>query len=225
MSRLLAAFAVTAAIAAPAPAAAQARDWTKTVAMTPEGGFRMGNPAAKVTVVEYASLTCPHCAHFSESAKGPLMARVRTGKVAYEFRNYVLNGYDIAATLLARCSGTRGFFPFVERLYATQPQWLGRLSALGRLQRGELQSLPDGPRMVKIGELGGLTPLAAQFGVPAARANQCLGDAAALERLGLMAEAAGKRGVTGTPTFFVNGAKVQVDDWAGLEPAIRKAGG
>ncbi len=51
--------------AAGPPAKAQAaHDWSRTVAMTPEGGFRMGNPAAKVKLIEYGSLACPHCRHF-----------------------------------------------------------------------------------------------------------------------------------------------------------------
>ena len=86
--RLLA-FTVTAAAAALAPqavaaparkaAAPAAVDWSNRVAATPEGGFMMGNPAAKVKVVEYGSLTCPHCAAFSNSAKAGLAARVRRG--------------------------------------------------------------------------------------------------------------------------------------------------
>ena len=71
-----------------APKAAAARDWSRTVAVTPEGGFRMGNPAAHVKVVEYGSLACPHCRHFEETGYRPLVQKyVRTGQVSYEFRN------------------------------------------------------------------------------------------------------------------------------------------
>ena len=114
--------------AAPArkAAAPAAVDWSKRVAATPEGGFVMGNPAAKVKVVEYGSLTCPHCAAFSNSAKAGLAARVRTGKVSFEFRNYVLNGIDVAATLVARCGGTARFFPAlsVTESTTTGSQWM-----------------------------------------------------------------------------------------------------
>ncbi len=223
---LLAAFALTAVIAAPAPVAAQARDWTKAVVATPEGGFRMGNPAAKVKLVEYASLTCPHCAHFAETSKAPLMQRVRTGNVSYEFRNYVLNGIDVTATLLARCAGPQHYFAFTDRLYATQKRWVGRISGLTEQQKTQIQSLPDAQRLGRIAELGGLTAVAAQFGVAAPRARQCLADDAALERLGEMAKAAQEKGVQGTPTFFINDRKVDsVDDWAGLEPHLMRAGG
>ncbi|HWU93511.1 MAG TPA: thioredoxin domain-containing protein, partial [Sphingomicrobium sp.] len=103
--RLAIAFAACLALPmAPAAAAAKAppkvpagHDWTKTVAVTPEGGFRMGNPAARVKLVEYGSLICPHCRHFNETGYKPLLqGYVRTGKVSYEFRNMVLNAPDIS---------------------------------------------------------------------------------------------------------------------------------
>ena len=76
--RLLAAAALLAVSATavpvqPAPAQAQ-RDWTRVVAQTPEGGYRMGNPNAPVKLVEYLSLTCSHCAHFSEQGAPRLIA-------------------------------------------------------------------------------------------------------------------------------------------------------
>src|SRR5262245_41461876 len=68
------------------PAAPEApytgKDWSETIVETPEGGFRMGNPDAAIKLVEYASLTCPHCRDFTKAAAEPLKANyVRTGKV------------------------------------------------------------------------------------------------------------------------------------------------
>src|SRR3954469_1746838 len=117
--------------AAPARHAASARDWSRVVVATPEGGFRMGNPAARVKLLEYGSLTCPHCAAFAREGEAALVQNyVRTGRVSYEYRNYILNGIDIVASLLARCSGPSGFFPMAQNLYATQQQWIGRITGL-----------------------------------------------------------------------------------------------
>ena len=80
-------------------------DWTRVASATAAGGFVMGNPAAKVKLVEYGSLTCPHCRHFDETAAAPLAAYVRTGRVSWEFRPFLLSGYDIPATLTASCTG------------------------------------------------------------------------------------------------------------------------
>ncbi len=81
------------------------------MARTPEGGFRMGNPAASVKLIEYFSTTCPHCAHFAAEGT-PVLVRnyVRTGRVSLEYRNYVLNGLDVAASFISRCAAPRGLF-------------------------------------------------------------------------------------------------------------------
>ena len=215
------------AVAAPARKAGTAApaDWSKRVAVTPEGGFLMGNPAARVKVVEYGSLTCPHCASFTNSAKAALAARVRTGKVSFEFRNFVLNGIDVAATLVARCGGPSRFFPLTERLYATQEAWVGKITGLPQAQQQSLQAMSDAQRLVKLAELGGMTQLAAQGGVAPAQTQACLSHPAGLQRLVQMAEAAEAQGVHGTPTFFINGAQAPVNDWPGIEALIVKAGG
>jgi protein-disulfide isomerase len=215
-----------AAPARKAPAARPAaRDWTRTVVLTPEGGYRMGNPAAPVKLVEYGSLTCPHCAHFNATAKTALEARVRTGKVSFEFRNFVLNGIDVTATLLSRCATPANYFRLTESLYAAQPQWVGKISGLPQAEKDKLKALPETDRLSRIADIGGLTQLAAAAGVTPQKGKACLADPAALARLEKMAEAGAAQGVEGTPTFFINGKKVSADDWAAIEPEIRQAGG
>ena len=212
--------------AAPATAANRpaATDWSRTVVQTPEGGFRMGNPAAPVKLVEYGSLTCPHCQAFAQDGTPKLVADyVKTGKVSYEFRNYVLNGIDVTASLLARCSGPRGFFGMADTLYATQPQWVQRITKMPQAQKDELKALPEGQRLVRLGELAGLLPVAARFGVTQAKGRQCLADPAGLDRLNKIAEAAQAVGVEGTPTFFLNDRMLDVIEWSGVEPLIRQA--
>jgi protein-disulfide isomerase len=218
--------------AAPAADAAPARktiaqvDWARTVVATPEGGFRMGNPNARVKLVEYGSLTCGHCAAFARQGMGSLVGTyVKSGKVSYEYRNFILNGLDVAASLVARCGGPSRFFPLADKLYATQPQWMGRLSALTAAQKAQLNALPEGQRLGRLAEMVGLTGLAAQHGVAPVQSKRCLADPAALDRLGKMAEAAGAQGVQGTPTFFLNGANIGTQDWATLEPILRESAG
>jgi protein-disulfide isomerase len=235
--RWLEAIAIAAALGGPAsvadaqtrkaaPAAKPAaRDWTRVVSVTPEGGFRMGNPNAAVKVVEYGSLTCPGCAAFSASAKTPLPAQVRTGKVSFEFRNMVLNAIDLTASMLARCSGPANFFPFIDRLFATQPQWAGKIGAMTQAQREQLQALSPQQQLSRIAEVTGLTQMAAQAGLSPAKAGACLADKAGLDRIVQMRQAAQTLGVTGTPTFFINGASVHAHDWGELQAEIRKAGG
>ena len=87
-------------------------DWSTVVNATPAGGFLMGNPKAKVQLIEIGSLTCPHCREFDETGVTPLVEQyVKTGKVGYEFRNYVRDPFDLTASLIARCNGAQSFFP------------------------------------------------------------------------------------------------------------------
>jgi protein-disulfide isomerase len=224
---------ILASLAAAGPAAAQPRraaapaaDWSRTVVATPEGGFRMGNPAAGVRLVEYGSLTCGHCAAFAREGMVPLVGSyVKSGKVSYEYRNLILNGLDVAASLVARCGGPARFFPVADTFYATQPQWMGGLSAMTAAQKAQLNALPEGQRLGRLAEIVGLTGIAARHGIAPVQAKRCLADPAALDRLGKMAEAAGAQGVQGTPTFFLNGANIGTHSWATLEPILRESAG
>jgi protein-disulfide isomerase len=219
--------AVPATAAAPAGKAAPAgADWSRTVVATPEGGFRMGNPAAKVKLVEYASLTCGHCANFAKAGMHSLIGTyVRSGKVSYEYRSYILNGLDVAATLVARCGGPSRFFPVADKLFATQGQWMGRITDLTEAQKAQLNALPENQRLGKAAEFAGIPQLAAQHGITLAQSRRCLSDQAALDRLSKMAEAAEAQGVQGTPTFFLNDGNIGSHTWATLEPILRDSAG
>ena len=224
---LLAAAAMPAAAAALEGKAAPAKvDWAQTVVATPEGGFRMGNPAAKVKLIEYGSLTCSHCATFAKEGMAPLVnTYVRSGKVSYEYRNMVLNGLDVAATLVARCGGPGPFFKVADKLYATQEQWKDRVRKLTDAQKQALNALPENQRLGRLAELAGIPELVAPHGIAAAQAKSCLEDRAAFDGLGKFNEAALAQGVEGTPTFFLNGAKIGSHTWATLEPLLREAAG
>ena len=227
LAALVAALAAGAAMAPAQPSQRPAqRDWSRVVAQTPEGGFRMGNPEARVKVVEYLSLTCPHCADFAQTG-APALIRdyVRTGRASLEYRNFVLNGVDVTASLLARCGGAGRFFPITGQILATQAEWMGRIQSLTRPQWDQLSALPPAERLPRLAEVSGLTEIAARHGLSPADARRCLTDEAGLDRLGEMARAASALGIAGTPTFLINGSRVSAGDWTQLEPLIRRAAG
>jgi len=229
LTRRLFAASVALLLVSPAAAAphkkAAALDWTKTVVATPEGGFRMGNPKAKVKLVEYGSLTCPHCRLFAETGTAPLRAYVKSGKVSFEYRNYILNGIDVAATLVARCGGAPRFFPVVDRFYATQSQWVGKINALSDADKEAIQAMSDVDRLKRLAQVGGMVQLAAASGITPAQSAKCLADPTGINRLVGFVQGGRALGVRGTPTFFINGTKSEVADWSGLEPMIKQAGG
>jgi len=199
------------------------RDWTQTIVRTPEGGFRMGNPAAPVKVIEYLSLTCPHCAEFAaEGSERLFQSYVRNGRVSIEYRNYTLNGYDLAAAFLSRCASPREYFNMTHYLLGHQPQWMGRIQALTEAQRAELRAMTPIQAMQRIAGLLGLDAIAARHGIAPARQRACLADQAALDRIA-QAMQAGQRehNVSGTPTFVINGRVVATNHWAEIEPLLR----
>jgi len=214
----------TAVAARPVAKPVAVRDWSRTVAITPEGGFRMGNPDAKVKLIEYGSLACPHCRHFEETGFAPLVQKyVRTGRVSYEFRNLLINGPDISISLLARCSGPANFFAMSKYVYDAQPQWQKKLEDMSDADKAALGNMNTQQQIVRYAEIAGMGPMAARFGVGAEKAKKCLADPAGLQKLLDMTKAAEASGVNHTPTFLIDGKVNDAATWEELEPELKKA--
>jgi protein-disulfide isomerase len=225
----LAAFAMLAAPAS-GPAAQRARaplahrDWSQVVVRTPEGGVRIGNPAAPVKAIEYGSITCPHCAVFSNESALALRSRhVRSGRVSWEYRPYLIFPTDPGLFMLLNCLGPARFFPATEQLYATQRDWVARIRALPAGEYERMQGLSPIEQSSALVRAAGLDRFFRARGLSEAQINACLADRAAMERLIAISRRANELGVTGTPTFFINGRSVGTQDWARLEPML--AGG
>ncbi len=201
------------------------QDWTETVVKTAEGGYRMGKPDAPVKLVEYASMTCPHCRDFTKAGSTIIKEQyVKSGKMSWEYRNFVLNPLDVAATLVARCQGPDTFFPFIEQLYATQTEWVGKFNSVDEKELQRVGTLPQDEQFVKLVELSGLGDFFKTHGVPADKIKACLTDKSALaELLKMRDHGANEEKVDGTPNFFIDGERQEgVYDWPGLETKLRE---
>lgn len=200
-------------------------DWTKVVSTTPAGGFVMGNPNAPVKVVEFGSMTCPHCAAFDEEGFEALSNNyVKKGRVAFEFRNYVRDPLDITLALIARCGGEERFFPLTDAMFNSQKDFFAKIQGADQAQQQALAQLPPAQQFAGYAQLAGLQQWAAQRGVPTARQQQCLSNQAEIERLVQMnADAGSTYDVQGTPTFLINDKVVEGSTWATLEPKIKDA--
>jgi protein-disulfide isomerase len=207
-------------------------DWSKIVMPTPAGGFMMGNPTAKVHLIEYGALSCPHCRHFDETGVTPLIDNyVKTGKVSYEFRNYLLSSFDVAASLIARCNGAQSFFPLTRALYKDQPVWVGKIQAAPPAELQALQNLPQEQIPAATAKIAGLSQWAAMRGVPEAKTAQCLSNSAEVNRLVQMTQDATSQypDFPGTPTFIVNGKMVDMPGvteeqvWPALQKKLNEA--
>lgn len=205
---------------------ADGTDWTQTVTETEEGGFVMGNPNAPVKLVEYASYTCPHCAEFAEQATPTLRDQyVKSGKLSWEFRPFLLFPTDPGVSMLVRCQGPGASFVLADQLYATQQEWVGRLQTLPQQQMEQIQGLPPQQRMAAFVRASGLDQFFRQRGMPEARINSCLADQKGLERIAQITQrGSSEYKVQGTPTFFINGELIeQTSTWKALQPALQKA--
>ena len=200
-------------------------DWSTIVTRTAEGGFLMGNPNAKVKLVEFGSMTCPHCAEFEEQGGKPLVDNyVKKGLASWEFRNFVRDPFDMTATLLARCGGEANFFGMTRTLFHDQRNWMGKIQAADPAQLQALQGQSPAQQFSTIAELGGLKAFAAQRGVPRAKADQCLANQAEIDKLVQMNSDAGAYNIPGTPAFLINNLLVEnAAGWEALEPKIKEA--
>ena len=86
----------------------------------------LGNPKAKIQVIEYASLSCPHCGHFNETIFPALKAKyIDTGKVRYTLKEMLTGSPTVAAAgfMMARCAGPSKYFTVVDQVFRSQPRW------------------------------------------------------------------------------------------------------
>jgi len=209
--------------AAPAPAG---QDWTQTVSKTAEGGYVMGNPNAPLKLVEYGSRTCPACGAFGQTATRPLEDNyVKSGKVSYEFRDFLVHAPDLGVAILGRCAGPTPFFPILEQMYVEQPAFLAKLEGAGPFQQS-IQGRPPAQQAAAWTTHLGYMDFVKQRGVTEAQARACLADPKLLTEVAAASETAMRDGsVTGTPTFFLNGRKLDgAVSWAQVEQALKSAG-
>lgn len=148
------------------------------------GDMAIGNPEAPVVVIEYFSLTCPHCMRFHRDTYGAFRRQyVDTGKVRFILRDYPLNAPALDAAKLAHCGGAERYFAFIETLFQQFDQWTSSANYLDAL--------------AKIGELGG---------VPETEFKACLADKQLEARiLSVALEGESKYNIESTPSFVVNG--------------------
>ena len=149
----------------------------------------MGDPNAKVKVVEFASASCSHCAAFNNDVFPAFKAKyIDTGKVHYTLKEFITAPPELAAAgfLTARCAGKDKYFSVLDAVFKAQTEMF---------QTGDIR----GP-LLRIAQSSGMTE--AQF-------NACITDEAALKALNDRVEKASKeQKISGTPTFFINGKEV-----------------
>ena len=221
--RLLAPLALLAPLmllAAPLASAAPTQDWTRTVSRNPAGAYVIGSPAARIKLVEWESYTCPHCAAFARESQATLTDRwIRNGEVSLEIRHLVRDSADLAAAVVARCTGARGFFATSAAIFERQDKWLDRAYQFQQGNAARLGMYPPLARLRAIADASGLSDIGRAHELSDARLDACFADQAEVDRIVAMAGAA--QGVEGTPSFFVAGQRLDGFTWDKVEPLLR----
>lgn len=148
------------------------------------GDITLGNPDAPITMVEYASMTCQHCATFHNRVFPELKEKyVKTGKVKIVFRNFIRDRLDVAVAMVTRCYGPDKVFDLMDLYFQRQRQW----------------AVQDA-----MTEIAGVARTA---GISRLDLDACLANTELQSHLLEMQKAGSAAGVSGTPTFFINGEK------------------
>jgi protein-disulfide isomerase len=193
-----------------AAAATLAACQQKTAAAVTADEMSLGNPQAKVTMIEYASVACPFCARFNNTVFGPFKAKyIDTGKVHYVFREMLVGSSSevsmaAAGFLMARCAGKDKYFPILDQTFHAQD---------AIYQSGDMR--------------GGLLKIAQANGMSEKQFADCVGDSDSLVAMNARNDKAAADGVRYTPTFFINGKKVSEGGMTleQLDAAVKAAGG
>ena len=209
-------------VAKPRAAKSVASAWDQTVTLTADGFPVLGNPAAKVRLVEFISYTCPHCADFNAESHDQLRGdMVRKGKVSVELRPYLRNEIDLLPSLLALCGTKDKFFGNNDALLAAQKVWFKEPADPGykaRWQAAEGNKIAQ--RQVVAKDLG-LYTLMQTRGYTVPQIDACLADQKQADRLREQTDiASSKIGVIGTPSFLINGDLQEVYGWPELSALL-----
>jgi len=172
--------------AATVPAYAQSVDAEKLLKPGPLGDKVQGDESAPVTIVEYASLTCSHCATFHKSTYPALKKDyIETGKVRFIFREFPLDAVAAAGFMLSRCAPQDKYFEIVDTMFENQRSWA--------FTENPYQSLLD---------------FSKQIGFTQESFEECLTDQGLLDAVNAVKDrGANEFGVNSTPTFFINGER------------------
>lgn len=186
---LLLTVAATAAIGLPSlPAFAQSVDKDKLMKAGPLGEMALGDEKALVTIIEYASATCPHCANFHKGTFKELDEKyIKTGKVRFLFREFPFDNPSLAAFMVARCAPKEKYFPMIDVLFQQQNKWASQ----GADFRSEL---------FNIARLAGFTQKTF---------DECLKNEDVAKGVIAVRDLGTELGVTSTPSFFINGVAMK----------------
>ncbi len=199
--------------------------WLDVANENEDGGIVLGNPDAPLKLVEYASHTCGACAMFAETGSPALKQDyVSTGIVSYEMRPLLRDPLDVTISALVRCGRPESFHALADQAWGGLQQFSTNLQSNGAAYEAAMNSAPE-QRFTRLAEAAGLIDFFAARGVSADQARACLADGDAITAMAeRSSRVSSENSVTGTPTFFLNGQRLDANQWPGIEPILQRAG-
>jgi len=196
--------------------------WSSKVTTSSIGAHVVGNPAAKVRLVEYFSYTCHVCADFAKLGSAPLKTQyIDRGLVLFEYRNLVRDPVDMTAALLARCGGPTAFARNHQAIFAAFDTWMAKVKNASEAQQTSWFEGTTAQRARKIAADTGLAALMRARGYTQAQLDAALdSEVAQAELTGMTNIGRSADRVGGTPTFFVNGRNAEVTAWPALKSKL-----
>lgn len=203
-------------------AGAPAANWNTTITLTADGAHVLGNPNAKLKLTEYGSYTCPHCAAFWRESEGALrLGFIRSGKLSFEFRNLIRDPVDLTVAMLTNCGPKDRFFLNNAAFMSKQADWIEPMVSASAAQRTRWTTGDLGQRNRAIAADFHFYEIMQSRGYGRVEVDRCLSDQAMAKRIAEETKKAAEAGVSGTPTFAVNGTILLATyDWATLEPQL-----
>ena len=195
------------------------RNWITVVAEV-DGAHRIGNPEAKVRLVEYVSYTCPHCAEFVREADDRIKhAYIMPGHVSVEVRHLIRDPVDLTVVMLAHCGPASKFALNHSMFMLQQDKWIGPASTATAAQRARWTTGDGRTRRRAVANDLGLIPMMEGRGYDRVELDRCLSDDAAAARFAEQSRKDGSRpGIVSTPSFAINGVVMPgTHTWSTLE--------
>ena len=206
--------------------APEGKSWSDVVAVSPEGGHVMGNPDAPIKIIEFASLTCPHCADFAAESHDELKRDfIDTGRVSLELRNFVRDGVDLTAAAITHCAPPERYFPLTQSTFASQAQIFEAAQANPQGFEAAMKSAPA-VRFQQIAKAVKLDEFFQSRGMTGEQVNACLANLDGIKKLEDSTSAAQQQyNLQGTPTFVINGQVAEgITSWPLLRARLRIMG-
>ncbi|KWV95291.1 MULTISPECIES: thioredoxin domain-containing protein [unclassified Erythrobacter] len=189
-----------------------------------DGGHVFGNPEAETRLIEFMSYTCSHCATFARTGEGAIkVAYVPTGRISYEIRHLIRDPVDLSAALLTHCGDANKFGGNHEAIMYRFDEWMEKAGKATQAQRSRWQfgSLPA--RLQAIASDLDFYEIMEGRGYSRVEIDRCLSDEAKAREMAEQSAAdVQKYGLTGTPSFVLDGELLEAThDWPTLEKRLK----